>query len=342
MSTSDLNSPPTSDPPIIITSTVNVPIDMAATQGSQVDGAGGGEEVERRSSSRTKQFTEKGLGYEIEKRERNFRTKVSAWRRRAGRIESMLSESTDSSTLKQERELLGKDMNEVIVANEENNEILVKAEKPIAYSHFEAIESDNYHLLKRISERIKEIEKQSEIASGTRSKSRRSSHSSHSSKGSISKRAEAAAQAAVLKAKLKYIDQEAEQKANLEKLRADLDKLQIMKEIDMAEAKVDAIVKVEQDTNTIFDADKLSHLIEDKEQFVSDYVESHSYVPTTDKIPLSVPVTDPIGMQPFPSFSQPISRETVYSTGLYFSSVHSDPVHGFSSTGENTQKYLGL
>ncbi|KAJ8044163.1 hypothetical protein HOLleu_11547 [Holothuria leucospilota] len=320
MSTSDLNSPPTSDPPIIITSTVNVPIDMAATQGSQVDGAGGGEEVGGRSSSRTRQYTEKGLGYEIEKRERNFRNKVSVWRRQAGRIEGMLSaESNDSSTLKQERELLEKDMNEVIVANEEFNEVVRQSDKPIAYSYFETIESDNYHLLKRISECIKEIEKRSEIVSGTHSKSRRSSRSSRSSKGSnISKRAEAAAQAAALKVKLKYIDQEDEQKANLEKLQANLDKLQTMKEIDMAEAKVDAFVKVEQDASVIFDADKLSHLIEDKEQFVSEYVESHSHVPTTDKIPLSVSLSDPIGLQPLPSFSQPISRETVYSTGLYF------------------------
>lgn len=43
-------------------------------------------------------------------------------------------------------------MNEVIVANEEYNEIQRKADKPIAYSNFEVIESDNDHLVKRISE----------------------------------------------------------------------------------------------------------------------------------------------------------------------------------------------
>ena len=65
--------------------------------------------------------------------------------------------------------------------------------------------------------------------------------------------------------KLKYIETEAKHKAQLEKL-------QTLKELDMAEAKVDATVKVEEE-NEHFDLD--DNLPDDKSDYVEKYVQSH-------------------------------------------------------------------
>lgn len=255
---------PTSNPPVT---------QIASTSTDHLDGAIGG----LVTNERKRKLTEKGMSYEIQKRQHNLRNKVSAWRRHAQQIDlRLLSESNDISALTKEQELLLKLMNEVTVANEEHNEILSSANMAYDCSQFEEIEKENHKILKLISQFIREMNEGSEISVKSK-KSHNSSRSSRSSRSSqrsnASKRANAAAEAAALKAKLKYIDQEAKQKAELERL-------QTMKQIDMAEAKVDAITKIEQETNASFDLEvnNIASLPDDKEQFVEDYVRSHSNV----------------------------------------------------------------
>ena len=238
------------------------------TADSLPEGATGGD-------VRVRSYSDKGLEYQIDLKQQNLRSKITAWRRRATRIERLLSESKDINALKGESGFLNREMNDVNEAYETLNELLTLGSRNGEESQrYESIEGQNYQLLRRITECINEMEG-SEIRSRVSGRSNRSHHSSHRSRSSqlstASKRADAAAQAAALRAKLKYIDTEARQTAELEKLKT-------MKEIDMAQAKVDAILKVEQDLNTSFDIEDKSLLSDTKQKFVEDYVLAQSSV----------------------------------------------------------------
>ena len=96
---------------------------------------------------------------------------------------------------------------------------------------FELVALSTRTMVSKVERRIHEIENEEfETATNYSQKT----HSSRRSKtSSSSRRSEAAAEAAALRAKLKYIDLEA-------KTKAELEKLQTMKQIDMAEAKIGA------------------------------------------------------------------------------------------------------
>lgn len=100
---------------------------------------------------------------------------------------------------------------------------------------YETFESDHSDIIKRISLRLKELEdSRSETMSRTTAKSSRngSTRSSQHSRHSI--RSETASKAAELKTKLKYLDAEASAKLHLDKIRT-------MRDLDIAEAKLDII-----------------------------------------------------------------------------------------------------
>ena len=227
-------------------------------------GAIGGATV--RSSSRDRNYTDKGLSWQINQKQQQFHNAISGWRRKAGRVERLLSDSVETKDLKKERDALQCEMNTVESVYKQLDELLSHADKKgTKYDRYESIETENHGILKRISQCIRELNgSDSHSRSSTRShiskhsKRSRSSQLSHSSK-----KADAAAEAAVLKAEMKYIDSELEKKA-------DLKKLLIQKRLDMAEAKVEAITNIERE-NTPFDLDKIS---DGSQEYVKEYVQS--------------------------------------------------------------------
>ncbi|KAJ8040455.1 hypothetical protein HOLleu_14751 [Holothuria leucospilota] len=161
------------------------------------------------SSSREVKYTERGLEYEIDRRQKKFKGSISTWRRRAGHIEGLLCESNEVSALKQEQDLLEGDMTTVTNSFEEYNEVLLLAERPSSYEKLELVEREHYALLKRISGCIAKLLTDVETSSKSHKSSKSSCGSTISRKSSVQKRADAAAEAASLKAKLKYMDREA-------------------------------------------------------------------------------------------------------------------------------------
>ena len=86
------------------------------------------------------------------------------------------------------------------------------------YGKFETIESENFDLLRKQSEYIREID-DSKARSEVSRRSCVSKRSRSSLISNASKKADAAAEAAALRVKLKYIETEAKHKAQLEKLQ---------------------------------------------------------------------------------------------------------------------------
>ncbi|KAJ8030307.1 hypothetical protein HOLleu_26680 [Holothuria leucospilota] len=148
-----------------------------STTDTVVDGTSSAKEMPVRSSSREVKCTEKGLEYEIDRRQKKIKASISTWRRRAGHIAGLLCESNDVSALKQERNLLEGDMTTVTNSYEEYNEVLLLADRPSSYEKLVLVEKEHYALLKRISGCIAKLSTDVE----TSSKSHQSSKSSRGS-----------------------------------------------------------------------------------------------------------------------------------------------------------------
>ena len=138
---------------------------------------------------------------------------------------------------------------------------------------FEEIELQHQDLMNRVSLRVQELEGQRyDLASQSSGRSGRSSRSTstiRSKKSNISKISDAAVRHAALKTKLKYIDIES-------KFKAELDKIQTIKKMEIAGAEVEALKEVLSDDGI---SSKLSMPLPEgnKTDYVKEYIEKHSH-----------------------------------------------------------------
>ena len=157
-------------------------------------------------------------------------------------------------------------MNDVSHEYNELDRILCKVGKRgTEYENYEKIESEHHDLLKSVSEYVREMNG-SDSASRHSRKSRKSNMSKHSSRSSQSVRADVAATAAALRTKLNFVDAEAQSKAMLETI-------QIQKGLEIAEAQVEAIIKIEREDFSFDIEDKIP---DGSNDYVENYVTSVS------------------------------------------------------------------
>ena len=229
------------------------------------------------TSSSERSLTENDLLYQIGKKQQKFRSSISAWRSRAVRIERLWLNPADTLTFKKECALLEVEMSAVSDTYNELYDLLPEERKGCEYEKYESIVAENYQLQKRVTQYVGNFEgsQRSYRSSRSHHSSRSRSHSSksHSSRvPTISKRAaDAASEAAALRAKLKYLDEEAKQKAEVAMQETELQKLQTLREIDMAEAKAETFCKIEKEENSSFEIETLP---DDECNFVNQYIES--------------------------------------------------------------------
>ena len=96
------------------------------------------------------------------------------------------------------------------------------------YSNYERLEKDHNLIVRKIADAIKDIEMEKNEMRSNKSRSSLNSISSQSL--AASKRLDAATEAAAMRTRLKYIDVEAQNRAQIEKVQA-------MKDLEIAEAK---------------------------------------------------------------------------------------------------------
>ena len=212
----------------------------------------------QRVSSRSKTFTEKGLSYNIDMSVKRFKSALSAHKRKETMYKDLLnSKHTGISELLQARTDLEECMMEVSASYHKAADLC-----PDLYNEFMIdilkCQDQNRSLLFSITKSIQTLENelQSQVSKRSKSsmgssvskshKSKQNMHggstansrasSGHSSKSSI--KAAAAANAAVLRTKLKYLEAEAAQKV-------ELDKLQMMRDLEIEEAKLSAVQEIE-------------------------------------------------------------------------------------------------
>lgn len=145
--------------------------------------------------TRQRNYTEKGLQYQIDQKQQKFRSLISQWRKCAGKIECLLSEqSTEVPSIKKERDLAMSVMSDISNVYYDLDQLLLLAGSVGSnYEVFEKVECDHLALIKRVTEFIKDVE-------GSESRSKSHSRSSRSGGSSLGSNAEA--KAASLRAKL--------------------------------------------------------------------------------------------------------------------------------------------
>ncbi len=99
---------------------------------------------------------------------------------------------------------------------------------------------------------------------------------------------EAATAAAALKAKLSYMDMEAAKKAELERV-------QTMRDLDIAEAKLQTIIKMEQEDEYYGEGPEALPITDGMHEYVREYVAAHAMEDRTefDSQPMKKPTSLP-------------------------------------------------
>ena len=195
--------------------------------------------------------TERGLEYQREIRQRNLRSAIVKWKRRAGDIGDLLAECQDIETLSKQRKDLLAQLEEVENAAESLSQISV-VEEPI-----ETLQSRTERLRNDINTRIRELRDEVQSTSSRSKMSSKVSSGRSSSRSTKAMKAEAAAKAAEIKVQMKY------QEAELEVKRRE-SQVKLQKELDMAEARLHAIEETDEDTTLM----KLPEAEEDAEERV--------------------------------------------------------------------------
>ena len=216
-------------------------------------------------NARDRRPTEKGLKWQLDQTRSNFRSAISAWRRHAGKVEGFLTDSHDTSLIKGHRDALEGEMNEVFSLYDQLRKLLDSAEQEnTEFAKFEKIELENYQMMKKFSDRMKEIEvERREIGSISSSRSGRSRQSDRSN----ASRKEVAADVAAMEVKLKYIEPEAQQRAQFERVQAQRD-------LEIAQARLQEIERIEKEERGNFDLNMIPSHEDGRNEYVANYVES--------------------------------------------------------------------
>lgn len=196
---------------------------------------------------RDRKMTPKGLDWQVDKICSDFKLHVSRWRKCASSIEILISDSSDTKHIRRERDILMNIMTTLSEIYDRLKQTLTN-EEDVKYrdlldqyqGRLEITSGDNHTLMRDISNCLRELECDSVSRASSRSHNSRTSRSSRHSNTSRGSREsiDTVIEAAALKTKLKYIDTEAKHKADLERIR-------VQKELDIAQAKLEALETLE-------------------------------------------------------------------------------------------------
>ncbi|MCG7878635.1 MAG: DUF1759 domain-containing protein, partial [Candidatus Thiodiazotropha endolucinida] len=283
---------------------------MSANQSEQTEDLG--------ARSRTR--TERGAEYDVSLYEQKFKSAISTWRRQSNRTSTILSDSPDVDLIRAHRDSVQGAFDELTVVFQQL-QALREDSFPEA-AKFEDIELQHQDLMHRVSLRILELEnKNYETASqSSHHSSSRSKSSVKSKQSNISKISDAAARQAALKTKLKYIDIES-------KFKAELEKIQTIKQMEIAGAEVEALREVLSDD----DLDSKVHIPlpkASKTDYVKEYIEKievNTSEPNADvPDPMSHTVTGvpSFTLKSVPVFSTIVTTQSVLPSNTNITSLN--------------------
>jgi hypothetical protein len=233
-----------------------------------------GFDLETRKSTRVRALTEKGALYQMELNLKRFCQSVKSHQRICGKCTELLANPEYEKALRLRNEVESA-LNEVL--DNFNKMVDLDPDKRLEYyGELVKCETDNRLIRYELTEVLRKLDAHSEKRSVH---SRRSGHLKHSSRRNEAKskaskstcsqsvdssrsskshhsssrsgrssaksvatlKAEAAASAAELQTKLKFFDQETQQKSVIDKQQSQLEKLRMIRDLEVAQAKIQAI-----------------------------------------------------------------------------------------------------
>lgn len=235
----------------------------------------------KRTSARTHKLTDKGLQYERELRERNFKAAVSSWRTSINKMSILLSDFDDIDKIREGRDKIEKSLTDVNLVFNRVKE-LHNPDEPVNESIsalLENLEIEHQQIMSRIADRICEIRAEGSTVSRvslSSSRSKSSTVSKRSSTSAVSKRSNVAMAAAVLRTKLKYIDVEAKSKAEHERVVT-------QRKLEIAQVKLEYLEDNSSDELDAHETKPKLSLPFSKKEFVDQYVNNHPQYQNEDK-----------------------------------------------------------
>ena len=215
--------------------------------------------------------TERGLEYQREIRQRNLRSAIAKWKRKAGDLSDLLADCEDINVLANQRRDLLSLLDEVESAAESLSQVSIVEEQ------IETIQNRTEQLRMEINSKIRELKDEIRSTSSQRSKfSSRASSGRSSSRSAKAMKLEAAAKAVEMEVQLKYHSAEQEHK-----------RVQIQKELEIAKARLQVIKETEEDETHPM---KLPKAEEDAKQRVESYIQALP-METTLQQDIEVPAT---------------------------------------------------
>ena len=217
-----------------------------------VDGKNLNQNIAMRQSLRDRKMSERGRAYVESTLTAEFNRKVSKWMRDATKYETLIIDCMNANELKLYKFELESETNDLTDTYYKLLDHVDENDRRIIDSKLERIEHHNLNLMKRFANKIKqlELETNSDVlsvitskskASKVRSRRTQSLHSQSSNASTIaSEKLAAVTEVATLSAKLKFLDVETEK-------RLELEKIETVKQLDIANAKLHAISQIELD-----------------------------------------------------------------------------------------------
>ena len=247
------------------------------------------ESSSRTQTGRDRNITEKGKAYHLQLLDDQRSSAQRSWRKQLNKVRNLIADSANVDLLKSERAFLETKMDILNAANEKLLESLVDNydAKKDTLMKFESLESEHSDTLKRLNERISEINQ--EVGSGRSRSSKHSSRDSRSRKSnescasSLAKRTAIATNVARLQTELKFADAEARKTTALKEYEDELRRFRLTKELALAEAEMNAVNKIEE--NEIDPLDQNEKLPQETitDKLLQNYLESQasrSFPPT--------------------------------------------------------------
>ena len=205
------------------------------------------EEDEEHHETRNRTFTEKGLVWHRDRAVSHLRASISSWRRNATKLETLLSDSVDAASIIVARDEITTSMGSLGKSLED---LLLLGDVTEWHTRLDQIEEDHHSLMKRVSKRLMMIQDpMSDRRSHTSSKSIRTTSSSSLS----SEKVRAAAKLAKAKVQLRHLQFEQEKEKEMLKIKSELGRYRLEKELEIAEATLQVVEEIEYMLSSVHD-----------------------------------------------------------------------------------------
>ncbi len=234
------------------------------------------EPVGVRTSQRSRVPTVKGKEYQSHLLQRDYMSAVRAWQRQANKSETTLADTHSVERLQQERTKLISRMDDLSEAYDAYDKYVFE-DMPNEASSYDNLCATHRRILCDLNKRISHInDDRGSVASKQSRRSSKSRKSFETTSSAVQRKTEMMAKAARLSTELKFHEIEREKSAVLERQKDELKRLQIMKELAATQAEIEAVVQVENCSNSGLNIKNVSKLVEDTnvQERVEQYVES--------------------------------------------------------------------